>query len=201
MIAIIDVTGNNLTSLANAIKRLEFVPCLTHDPQIIKKASHVILPGVGTAGAAMEALKEHQLIEVIRDLTQPLLGICVGMQVLFEHSEENEVEGLGLLSGKVERLPSKSGFSIPHMGWNQLQWRHDCRLQQGLEKDDSFYFVHSYAVLSKEHTVACSHHTTEFSAVVQEGSIYGVQFHPEKSAHVGLQLLKNFLNIREALKT
>jgi glutamine amidotransferase len=196
MIAVIDVTGNNLTSIANALARLGFKSCLTHDPKIIERATHVILPGVGTVGAAMKALQQHQLVEVICGLTQPLLGICVGMQVLFECSEEGGaqgVAGLGLLSGQVQRLPSAPGFPVPHMGWNHVQWNSECSLKKGLGDQDYFYFVHSYAFLSQENGIASCRYSTPFTAVVQKNHIYGVQFHPEKSAHAGMTLLNNFL--------
>jgi glutamine amidotransferase len=195
MIAVVDVTGNNLTSIANALERLGFESCMTHDPEIIERASHVILPGVGTMGAAMQALQKHQLIDVLCGLTQPLLGICVGMQLLFEHSEEGNVQGLGLLSGQVERLPSQPAFSIPHMGWNSLQWSQESPLKRGLSEKDYFYFVHSYAVLSQDSSIARCRYSTEFAAVVQKDHIYGVQFHPEKSARAGVALLNNFLKI------
>ncbi|MDH4469941.1 MAG: imidazole glycerol phosphate synthase subunit HisH [Verrucomicrobiae bacterium] len=195
MIAVIDITGNNLTSIANAIDRLGFESCLTHDPKTIERASHVILPGVGTVGAAMQALQKHHLIDLIGGLRQPLLGICVGMQLLFESSEEGNEKGLGLLSGQVKRLPSVPGFSIPHMGWNNMTWLEESPLSQGLKDDDYFYFVHSYAILSHENTIARCHFSTEFTAVVQKDHIYGVQFHPEKSALVGMTLLNNFLRL------
>ncbi|MFZ4116414.1 MAG: imidazole glycerol phosphate synthase subunit HisH [Chthoniobacterales bacterium] len=198
MIAVIDVTGNNLTSIANALERLGCTSCMTHDPKIIERASHVILPGVGTMGAAMQALREHKLIDVLRSLTQPLLGICVGMQLLFEHSEEGNEEGvagLGLLPGQVRRLPSGPSFSIPHMGWNDLRWSSDCSLKKGLSDQDYFYFVHSYAVLSQDHSIARCRYSTDFAAVIQKDHIYGVQFHPEKSARAGMTLLHNFLTL------
>ena len=199
MIAVIDVTGNNLTSIANALARLGFESCMTHDPKVIERATHVILPGVGTVGAAMKALQQHQLIDVICGLTQPLLGICVGMQLLFERSEEGNAEGvagLGLLPGQVRRLPSGPSFSIPHMGWNNVQWHRECSLRQGLSDQDYFYFVHSYALLSQENAMASCHYSTEFTAVVQKNHIYGVQFHPEKSARAGMTLLHNFLTLK-----
>jgi len=196
MIAVIDVTGNNLTSIGNAIDRLGFEYSLTHDPKTIEEASHVILPGVGTAGSAMDALEKHHLMKTLSHLQQPLLGICVGMQLLFEESEEGNKPGLGLLPGRVKRLPAAPQYSIPHMGWNSLRWTSQCGLNRGLNHDDYFYFVHSYAYLSKEHALARSSYSSEFTAVVQKDHIYGVQFHPEKSARAGMVLLNNFLTLR-----
>ena len=198
MIAIIDVTGNNLTSLANAIARLGHAAVLTHSPEDIKQASHVILPGVGSAGPAMQALHLHHLIPIVNQLTQPLLGICLGMQLLFERSEEDNVVCLGLIPGDIQQLPYMDGYPVPHMGWNQLQWTNDSPLQQGVDPNDSVYFVHSYAAPLNEYTVARCQYSHEFAAVVQRNNIYGMQFHPEKSADTGLTLLNNFLML-EAL--
>lgn len=194
-IAVIDVTGNNLTSLVNSIHRIGFDCVLTHSHEQIINASHVILPGVGAAPIAMQALHDHQLIKLIRQLRQPLLGICLGMQLLFEHTEEGDVDGLGLIKGEVQEMPSMTGFPVPHMGWNRLYWRHDSILQKGLGKADHVYFVHGFAVKSGEYTVASCQHSMDFSAVVQKNNIYGMQFHPEKSAETGLKLLKNFLTL------
>ncbi len=154
MIAIIDVTGNNLTSLVNAIHRLGFDCVLTHSPEQISHASHVILPGVGSAPMAMQALQEHQLVPLIQQLQQPLLGICLGMQLLFEHSEEGGVDGLGLIKGNVQQLPAMTGFPVPHMGWNRLYWCQESVLQKGLGESDHVYFVHGFAVKCNEYTVA-----------------------------------------------
>ena len=195
MIAIIDVTGNNLTSLTNAIQRLGFDYAMTHSAETIKRASHVILPGVGAAGPAMQALREHGLIPLLSQLTQPLLGICLGMQLLFEHSEEGSVACLGLIPGVIQRLPCAHDFPVPHMGWNRLQWCSHSSLRQGLDDSGYVYFVHSYALLSNEHAVARCQYSDEFSAIIQKDNIYGMQFHPEKSAATGLKLLNNFLEV------
>ena len=189
MIAIIDVTGNNLTSLVNSIRRLGFDCVLTHSQEQILQASHVILPGVGAAPIAMQALHEHQLVQVLQQLQQPLLGICLGMQLLFEHSQEGNVACLGVLNGEVERIPSKKGFSVPHMGWNRLHWCRDSVLGEYV------YFVHGFAVRLTEYTVASCQYSMDFSAVVQKDNIFGMQFHPEKSAGAGLKLLQNFLDL------
>ena len=197
MIAIIDVTGNNLTSLVNAIHRLGFDCVLTHSPEQITHASHVILPGVGAAPIAMQALHDHQLVTLIQQLQQPLLGICLGMQLLFEHSEEGDVQGLGLMKGEVQPIASIPGYSVPHMGWNRLHWCQNSRLQTGLDIKDHVYFVHGFAVKLNEYTVARCQYSIDFSAIVQKNNIYGMQFHPEKSAETGLTLLKNFLTLED----
>ena len=195
MIAVIDVTGNNLTSLVNSIHRLGFDCVLTHEHALIKEASHVILPGVGAAPPAMQALRDYQLVELIQQLTQPLLGICLGMQLLFEHSEEGDVACLGLMKGRVQRLRQEPGYSVPHMGWNRLHWRHESPLQKGMEPIAYVYFVHSFAVEHCEYTVASCQYNADISAIVQKNNTYGMQFHPEKSAETGLGLLNKFLTL------
>lgn len=195
MIAVIDVSGNNLTSLGNALSRLGLTYTLTHDVHEITQASHVILPGVGTATYGMRALEEHGLIRTLKSLTQPLLGICLGMQLLLEYSEEGHVDCLGLIPGQVQRFATKTHFPVPHMGWNQLRWHKDSPLQQGLAPNDSVYFVHSYALQASEHVVAFCDYDEPFSAIIQKDNIWGMQFHPEKSAEVGMSLLKNFCSL------
>ncbi|WP_058535467.1 imidazole glycerol phosphate synthase subunit HisH [Legionella saoudiensis] len=198
MIAVIDVSGNNLTSLGNALNRLGFDYVLTHNAQQIRNASHVILPGVGTADYGMNSLLSHGLVEVLKSLTQPLLGICLGMQLLLDSSEEAEVNCLGLIPGKVKRLTQKNDFPVPHMGWNQLQWCQDSPLQRGLSEQDYVYFVHSYALSTQEYAVARCEYSEPFTAIINKDNVWGMQFHPEKSAQTGMLLLKNFLEL-EAL--
>ncbi|QRN03641.1 imidazole glycerol phosphate synthase subunit HisH [Legionella sp. MW5194] len=195
MIAVIDATGNNLTSLGNALTRLGYDYRLTHDQAVIADASHVILPGVGAAKAAMQALADKGLIAPLRQLKQPLLGICLGMQLLFEHSEEGDVEGLGVLPGRIKRLPVKDDCPVPHMGWNKLHWCRDTPLATGLTPQDYVYFVHGYALFDSECAAAYCHYSERFTAVVQRGTVFGMQFHPEKSARAGLTLLSNFLQM------
>ena len=192
MIAVIDVSGTNLTSIVNALKRLGFNYQLTHDARKIHRASHVILPGVGTAAFGMNALRQHQLIDVMTSLKQPLLGICLGMQLLLESSEEGNVPCLGLIPGKAQRLCSKNGYPVPHMGWNQLQWRKTTFLRHELNEEDYVYFVHSYALKDSEYALARCDYGEPFSAIIQKDTIWGMQFHPEKSAETGMMLLKNF---------
>ncbi|AWN74567.1 imidazole glycerol phosphate synthase subunit HisH [Legionella anisa] len=194
MIAIIDVSGTNLTSLVNALKRLGFNYQLTHDAKEIETASHVILPGVGTAAYGMNALRQYKLIDVITSLEQPLLGICLGMQLLFESSEEGDVRCLGMLPGRVQRLRQQEGYPVPHMGWNQLQWCTKTFLQQGLKEHDYVYFVHSYALGESQYALAHCEYNEPFTAIIQKNNIWGMQFHPEKSAETGMTLLNNFCN-------
>ena len=197
MIAVIDVTGNNLRSLTNAIDRLGYECMLTHDPEALSKASHVILPGVGAAKAAMQALKEKQLIYPLRQLTKPLLGICLGMQLLLEHSEEGDVDCLNLVPGRIKRLPKRADHPVPHMGWSRLDWTKTTPLSQDLEAQDYVYFVHGYALFESEHTLANCRYATDFTAILRYKNRYGMQFHPEKSAETGLKLLNNFLKLEE----
>jgi glutamine amidotransferase len=197
MIAIIDVTGNNLRSLTNAITGLGYEYKLTHDPKDLDNASHVILPGVGAAPAAMRALKDNLLVDRLRQLTKPLLGICLGMQLLFEYSEEGEVDCLNLIPGRIKRLPRLPDQPVPHMGWSKLQWTKETALAQGLEAQDYVYFVHSYALLESEYALASCQYSANFTAIVQHKNFTGMQFHPEKSAELGLKLLNNFLKPEE----
>lgn len=195
MIAVVDVVGNNFNSLMNAIDRLGFDAKLTHAKSDIVAASHVILPGVGTAPHAMQALEAEGLISLIQQLKQPLLGICLGMQILFDYCEEGHVAGLGIIRGKVRSLSKQFGFPVPHMGWNRLHWTNPSKLQLGISDGAHVYFVHSFAVDLTDDTTAKSHHSIAFSAMVQKNNTYGMQFHPEKSAEIGQQLLKNFLTL------
>lgn len=196
MIAVIDVSGNNLSSLGNALKRLNYDYVLTHEASQIHSASHVILPGVGTARCGMNALQEFGLPEILRKLTQPVLGICLGMQLLVDYSEEDNVECLGIIPGSARLMtPKKTHHPVPHMGWNQLRWTQDSPLSQGISQDDYVYFVHSYAVDSDAHGLARCTYSEEFSAIINKNNVYGMQFHPEKSADVGMRLLKNFLSL------
>lgn len=198
MIAIIDVSGNNLASLANAISRLGYEYIFTHDPQKIRKASHVILPGVGTAIQGMSALRNYGLVPLLSSLTQPILGICLGMQLLLQYSEESGgVDCLGLIPGSAELLAKHNDYPTPHMGWNKLQWVKHSPLQQNSESENYVYFVHSYALKKSQYTVAHCHYNEAFSAIINKDNIYGMQFHPEKSADTGMMLLNNFLALED----
>jgi imidazole glycerol-phosphate synthase subunit HisH len=194
-LAIIDSGGANIASVRYAIERLGINAELTTDPERVRSASHVILPGVGLAAHCMARLQELNLVDTIRQLKQPLLGICIGMQLLFESSEEGDVECLGLLPGRLKRFPDRAHLPVPHMGWNQLQVLRPTLLMQGIHAQDYVYFVHSYAVAVGDMTLASAEYGTPFSAAVQKDNIYGVQFHPERSARVGAIILRNFLSI------
>jgi imidazole glycerol-phosphate synthase subunit HisH len=196
MIAIIDVSGNNLTSLGNALKQLGYDYQLTHNPEEISKASHVIIPGVGAAYAGMQALHDYQLIPVLKALKQPVLGICLGMQLLLEHSEEGNVDCLGLIPGIAKQLPQWAGYPVPHMGWNTLDWIKESPLQIGLTHKDYVYFVHSFALEDQTYALASCDYSIKFTAIIQRDNFYGMQFHPEKSSTIGLCLLRNFLTMQ-----
>ena len=192
-IAVINSGGANLGSVVHALNRLGAESVLTRSAAQIRGADRVILPGVGAAGSAMAALREAGLIEVVRGLNQPVLGICLGLQLLFDRSEEGQADCLGLLPGQVRRLVVGPGQRLPHMGWNQLQWQGPADpLARGLVGDEWFYFVHSYAAPLAQ-AVALSEHGQAFAAVVRRGNFAACQFHPEKSAAAGARILANFL--------
>jgi imidazole glycerol-phosphate synthase subunit HisH len=195
-LAIIDSGGANIASLRYAIERLGLESTVTTDPGVLHEASHVILPGVGAAADCMARLQNAGLVETIRGLRQPLLGICVGMQLLFESSEEGDVNCLGMLPGRVRRLIGSETLPVPHMGWNRLEVRRPSPLLQHLDAGDHLYFVHSYAApVVDDLTLAAATYGTAFSAVVQRGNVYGAQFHPERSARAGATLLRNFVHL------
>jgi glutamine amidotransferase len=193
-IAVVDSGGANIASVLHALRRLGADPDFTSDPAAIRAAGRVILPGVGAAGHAMEVLGGHGLIEVIRALTQPVLGICLGMQLLFESSEEDDADLLGLIPARLQRLPERPGLRVPHMGWNAIREQRPDPLSNGLD-GRWFYFVHSYAAPLGEWTLASSTHGERFSAIVRQGNFHGAQFHPERSAAAGAELLRRFLEI------
>lgn len=194
--AIIDSGGANLGSVWQALRRLGVEATLTQDATLIRKSDHVILPGVGTAQAAMATLSEKKLVSVIQQLTQPVLGICLGLQLLYERSEEGEgiTPCLGLIQGSIKRLEVDPHIRLPHMGWNQLQWTKDDPVRSGLGGDDWFYFVHSFGVDGQHPSVvATSQHGRAFGAVVRHQNFIACQFHPEKSAGAGQRLIEGFL--------
>lgn len=192
-VAVIDSGGANIGSVCCALERLGARAELTADPQRIRAADRVILPGVGAAAAAMRQLREIGLDRVIPTLTQPLLGICLGMQLLFEHSEEGDVACLGLLSGRVRRLRA-AGVRVPHMGWNRLDVVRRHPLLDGIDDPAYAYFVHGYAVTDCGDAIARATHGERFVAAVARGAVCGAQFHPERSSDVGARLLANFLS-------
>jgi imidazole glycerol-phosphate synthase subunit HisH len=195
-LAIIDSGGANIASLQFAVERLGVDSTLTTDPSVLRAATHVILPGVGAAADCMARLRAAGLIDAIRSLTQPLLGICVGMQLLFESSEEGDVRCLGLLPGRVRRFPDRTGLPVPHMGWNQLEPVQSSPLLTDIAVGEHVYFVHSYSAPVSPLTVARTSYGEPFSAVVRQGNVYGAQFHPERSARAGAVLLRNFLRLQ-----
>lgn len=192
-VALVDGGGTNIASVRFALERLGVAAELTSDAQRIREATHVILPGVGAAGPGMSKLREHGLIDVLRSLTQPLLGVCLGMQLLYERSEEGDTECLGLLQGRVEILSSDRSRRVPHMGWNVVRRVRNDPLLDGLDADAHAYFVHSYAAPVTRDAIASCDYDGEFAAVVRRGNVCGMQFHPERSAAVGARLLANFL--------
>lgn len=196
--AVVDAGGANLGSVRYALERLGCVSRLVRDANGLRGATHVILPGVGAAPAAMALLRERGLDTALRALRVPLLGICLGMQLLFESSEEGEVACLGLLPGRVSRLAAGAGLRAPHMGWNALQALRPAALLDGLAAGAQAYFVHGYAAPVTADCVAAATHGRTFAAVVQRGTVAGMQFHPERSAAAGARLLANFLGMAPA---
>lgn len=194
-VALIDAGGANLGSVSYALERLGVQPTLVRDAAGLAGAQRVILPGVGAAPEAMRRLHAQDLVEPLRQLQVPLLGICLGMQLLFERSEEGGVECLGLLPGVVRRLHPALGIRVPHMGWNRLLPLRESDLLAGLPDRPYAYFVHGYAAPVTADTVAACDHGGLFTAVVQHGQYAGAQFHPERSADTGARILRNFLEM------
>jgi len=192
-LAVIDSGVANIGSVCYALERLGVAPTLVRSAAELEQAERALLPGVGSAGAAMTRLRELDLIDAIRRFPRPLFGICLGMQLLFERSAEGDVEGLGLIPERVEKLRESAGVRVPHMGWNRLNKRIDSPLLEGIAEGAQAYFVHSFAAPVGDYTLASSAHGDAFSALVRRGNIAGAQFHPERSAAVGARLLQNFL--------
>lgn len=197
-VALVDAGGANLGSVRWALRRLGVEPLLTVDAEEIRAADRVILPGVSTAATVMRRLHELGLVDVLRSVRQPLLGVCVGMQLLFQHSEEDDTPCLGLLPGRVEKLPSQPGIRVPHMGWNQLEPMRDDAVLAGIDGGAHAYFVHSYAAPVGVDCIASTTHGHGFAAIVRRGNVVGAQFHPERSAATGATILRNFLSLEVA---
>ncbi|MBQ1415391.1 MAG: imidazole glycerol phosphate synthase subunit HisH [Lachnospiraceae bacterium] len=201
MIAIIDYDAGNMKSVEKALQAMGQENIVTSDPDTILSADRVILPGVGAFGAAMASIRERGLEEVIRKVCAqgtPFLGICLGLQLMFEESEEDPgVRGLGLLPGKIRRIPDAPGLKIPHMGWNSLQVTPGSRLMAGLEEEPFVYFVHSYYLHADDPSdvAAKTFYSCEIHAAVEHENIFACQFHPEKSSETGLHILKNFCEV------
>ena len=198
MIAIIDSGGANIASVTFALERCGATATLTTDAEMIASADKVILPGVGAAPVAMAQLQKAGLVDCIRGLTQPVLGICLGMQLLFERSEEGDTALLGLIPGKVEAFQPAPGLSIPHMGWNRLLPTAGAAanpLLKGIDDGAHVYFVHSYFAPVSGDTVAACRYGADFTALVAHGNFMGAQFHPERSGPIGARILQNFLEL------
>ncbi len=201
MIAIIDYDAGNLRSVEKALTALGETAVITRSPQEILSADKVILPGVGSFGDAMEKLCQYNLTEVIckvADQGTPFLGICLGLQLLFESSDETPgVKGLGLLPGRILKIPDSPGLKVPHMGWNSLAIRPDARLFSGIGSGAYVYFVHSYYLKAADPSIvaASTWYSTDIHASVERDNVFACQFHPEKSGEVGLAILKNFINL------
>lgn len=202
MTAIIDYDAGNIRSVEKALQALGEDVVVTRDRDTILKADRVILPGVGAFGDAMNKIRGYHLEEVIKEVVAnktPFLGICLGLQLLFEESEESKgVPGLGILKGKIIRIPDAPGLKIPHIGWNSLTYPKPGRLYQGIPENSYVYFVHSYYLKAEEDiVVAATEYGTYIHASVEKDNVFACQFHPEKSSDVGLTILKNFISIKK----
>ena len=187
--------GANLASLQFALQRLGVDAPVTESPDLIRNASHVLLPGVGAARDAMTRLDAAKLTPLIRQLRQPVLGICLGMQLLFSGSDEDQAECLGIIPGQAHRFAADSALPVPQMGWNQLRLRTESMLLNDIVDGEYAYFIHSYALPEGAYTRATADYGAPFSAVVQQDNFFGTQFHPERSATLGARLLGNFLEL------
>jgi len=192
---IIDSGGANLASLRYALDRLGARSAVSCDPALIAAAARVLLPGVGAAADAMARLRSHGLDRLIPQLRSPVLGICLGMQLLFEHSAEGATSCLGVIAGSVERLRAAPGLPVPHMGWNTLELQREDALLAGLRNTDRFYFVHSFAAPINGCLLASVHYGEARCAIVRQDNFHGVQFHPERSSAAGARILRNFLEL------
>lgn len=201
MIGIIDYDAGNLRSVEKALQYLGKETIVTRDLEQIRKVDKVILPGVGAFGDAMKKLQEYHLDTLIREIAdsgKPLLGICLGLQLLFDESEESPgVKGLGILKGKIKRIPGQEGLKVPHIGWNSLNLEHNGRLFQNIPENSYVYFVHSYYLEAQDPEIvkASTEYGVHIHASVEKNNLFACQFHPEKSSIAGLQILKNFAEI------
>ena len=192
-VAVVKYNAGNIQSVMNALRRVGVDPVLTDNPVELRKADRVIFPGQGEASHAMEYLQTHGLDQVIKSLTQPVLGICIGQQLMCEHSEEGNVDCLGIFPAQVLRFhPQKHEQKVPHMGWNQLENVQD-PLLEGINEGAFVYFVHSFYVPTTYYTIATTNHILSFSSAMRKGNFMATQFHPEKSGSVGERILTNFL--------
>ncbi len=195
-VAIVDSGCANVASVTFALERLGVSPEVTFERGVIRAATHVVLPGVGTATSFMARMHERQLTECLRSLHQPCLGICLGMQAMFERSEEGDTETLDILPERIAQLPGGDGLTIPHMGWNRLAFSVSAHpLLEGIASGAHVYFVHSYYAAVSEHTIATTRHGVDISAMVARDNFFGCQFHPERSGCAGARLLRNFSSL------
>lgn len=202
MIAVVDYDAGNIKSVEKALQYIGVEPVITRDVELIKKADKVIVPGVGAFEDAMKKMEDFGLVEILRQVAQkgtPILGICLGLQLFFERSDEseNDISGLGLLPGEIVKFPETSGYKIPHMGWNSIKINPKSRLFKGIPEDSYVYFVHSYYLKAKnvEDVAATTEYIVDVHAAVEHENVFATQFHPEKSGEIGLQILKNFVSI------
>ena len=194
-VAIVDSIGSNLASLIFALNRIGSSFEITDEIDVLNKASHIILPGVGEAKNAMTELKQRKLIDEISKLTKPTLGICLGMQIFMDASDEDDAKCLGIISNTCRPFENNRDYPVPHMGWNKVRFNRDSVLTKNLKDDDYYYFVHSYYVPICTETIGVSSYPIEFSAVVQKDNFFGTQFHPEKSGLSGSKILQNFVSL------
>ncbi|MFR9523308.1 MAG: imidazole glycerol phosphate synthase subunit HisH [Rikenellaceae bacterium] len=194
MIAVIDYDTGNLRSVANALGRLGAEFCITDDPKKIIAADRVLLPGVGEAQSAMEKLRERSLVEVIKSLTQPTLGICIGVQLMCRHSEEGDTECMGIFDTDVRKFSIDAGLKVPQMGWNSIE-NLRTPLFEGIDSGSYIYYVHSFAPQLSAQTIATTNYGIDYSAALGRDNFFGTQFHPEKSGEVGEKILSNFLKL------
>ena len=194
-VAIIDSIGSNLASLKFALDRIKVNFIVTNEVKQIRNSSHIILPGVGAARNAMNKLSQHEIIETITTLSQPTLGICLGMQIFMEHSEEDDTSCLGVFGDSCKLFENQENYPVPHMGWNTIELESSSNLSKGINSGTHFYFVHSYYVPLNSQTIASTTYSKKFSSIIQKDNFVGTQFHPEKSGEQGSILLKNFTNL------
>jgi len=194
-VAIIDSIGSNLASLKFALDRIKVNFIVTNEVKRIRNSSHIILPGVGAARNAMNKLSQHEIIETITTLSQPTLGICLGMQIFMEYSEEDDTSCLGVFGDSCKLFENQENYPVPHMGWNTIELESSSNLSKGINSGTHFYFVHSYYVPLNSQTIASTTYSKKFSSIIQKDNFVGTQFHPEKSGEQGSILLKNFTNL------
>ena len=194
-VAIIDSIGSNLASLKFALDRIKIDFIVTNEVKQIRNSSHIILPGVGAARNAMNKLSQQEIIETITTLSQPTLGICLGMQIFMEHSEEDDTSCLGVFGDSCKLFENQENYPVPHMGWNTIELESSSNLSKGINSGTHFYFVHSYYVPLNSQTIASTTYSRKFSSIIQKDNFVGTQFHPEKSGEQGSILLKNFTNL------